>query len=83
MQLLSRGYTVRATVRSRSNSSIVHLHSLGAALPGKLEIHEADLLQRGSYDSIVQGALYVCVSYTASMSSATIMRTLIYSCRPC
>ena len=45
-QLLSKGYTVRGTVRSVSDASKVqHLTKLGDALPGKLELREADLLQ--------------------------------------
>ena len=35
------------------------LRALGSALPGKLEIAEADNLKEGSYDEVVQGAKYV------------------------
>jgi dihydroflavonol-4-reductase len=55
-QLLSRGYTVRGTVRSaakaRDNPKIM-------ALPGaadRLDVVEADLLTEGSYDAAVMGA---------------------------
>ncbi len=45
-QLLEKGYTVRGTVRSLHNESKVqHLQRLGKALPGKLTLHEADLLK--------------------------------------
>ncbi len=45
-QLLEKGYTVRGSVRSLSNADKVqHLIKLGSALPGKLELTEADLLQ--------------------------------------
>ena len=58
-QLLDRGYTVRATVRKASRETPGHLEDLAQALPGKLEVHEADLLEQGSFDSVVQGAKYV------------------------
>ena len=45
-QLLEKGYTVRGTVRSLQNESKVqHLKRLGKALPGRLTLLEADLLQ--------------------------------------
>jgi GDP-D-mannose dehydratase len=45
-QLLERGYNVRGTVRSLANAEKVqHLTRLSKALPGKLELKEADLLQ--------------------------------------
>jgi len=46
-QLLDRGYTVRATVRDRTSSTVAHLPGLAEALPGKLEIVEADLSKEG------------------------------------
>ncbi|KAK9842550.1 hypothetical protein WJX81_005642 [Elliptochloris bilobata] len=59
-QLLAKGYTVRGTVRSLGSVyKVAHLIALGQALPGTLELHEADLLQEGSFDSVVQGARYV------------------------
>ncbi|CAL5221716.1 g3958 [Coccomyxa viridis] len=59
-QLLEKGYTVRGTVRSLHNESKVqHLQRLGKALPGKLTLHEADLLKEGSFDTIVEGATYL------------------------
>jgi len=58
-QLLDRGYTVRATVRSDTPKNTDFLRSLAKALPGTLEIVEADLDKAGSYDKIVQGAKFV------------------------
>jgi nucleoside-diphosphate-sugar epimerase len=59
-QLLEKGYTVRGTVRSTANASKVkHLERLGEALPGRLELHEADLLQEGTFDKVVSGCKYV------------------------
>ena len=59
-QLLEKGYSVRATVRSLSSKEKVeHLQLLGEALPGKLTLHEADLLKPGSFDEVVKGADFV------------------------
>lgn len=58
-QLLDRGYTVKATVRDKQSSSVAHLADLGKALPGKLEIVEADLLKEGTFDKAIEGAMFV------------------------
>lgn len=59
-QLLEKGYRVKATVRSTSNASKVqHLAKLADALPGSLELYEADLLVPGSYDAAVNGVDFV------------------------
>ena len=59
-QLLERGWTVRATVRDACASQRVgHLKRLEAALPGTLQLFEADLLVPGSFDRACQGADYV------------------------
>ena len=64
-QLLEKGYTVRGTVRSKSNTSKVqHLLTLSDALPGTLELFEADLLKAGDFDEVVRGADFVL--HTAS-----------------
>lgn len=56
-QLLVKGYNVKGTVRSlRRQEKIQHLINLGDALPGKLTLHEADLLSDGGFDSVVKGA---------------------------
>ncbi|KAK2381223.1 NAD(P)-binding Rossmann-fold superfamily protein [Trifolium repens] len=53
--LLQRGYTVRATVRDPNNPNKVdHLIKLDGAKE-KLELFKADLLEEGSFDSIIQG----------------------------
>ncbi|CAL8462007.1 g1538 [Coccomyxa elongata] len=55
-QLLEKGYNVKGSVRSLNNKEkIQHLINLGAAFPGKLTLHEADLLSDGSFDDIVKG----------------------------
>ncbi|KAL3152539.1 hypothetical protein ABBQ32_001567 [Trebouxia sp. C0010 RCD-2024] len=59
-QLLEKGYTVRGTVRSKANTSKVqHLLKLSDALPGNLELFEADLLKAGDFDEVVCGADFV------------------------
>ena len=51
---------MRGTVRSTKDSAKTEdLHKLAAALPGTLELHEADLLQEGSFDDVVKGSHYV------------------------
>ena len=61
-QLLSRGYTVRATVRKATPANSGFLETLAAGLPGKIEIVEgADLTVEGSFDKAVSGA-NLCVS---------------------
>ncbi|XP_058752363.1 cinnamoyl-CoA reductase CAD2-like [Vicia villosa] len=53
--LLQRGYTVRATVRDPSNPKKVdHLIKLDGAKE-RLQLFKADLLEDGSFDSIIQG----------------------------
>ena len=47
------------TVRSNTPEKTNFLRALAQALPGKLEIWEADNLKEGSYDEVVQGAKYV------------------------
>ncbi|DBB08436.1 hypothetical protein WJX82_010444 [Trebouxia sp. C0006] len=59
-ELLVKGWNVRGTVRSLSKKEkVAHLEALGKALPGKLTLHEADLLKKGSFDEVVKGADYV------------------------
>ena len=51
---------MRGTVRSTKDAAKTEvLHALAEALPGNLELHEADLLQEGTFDSVVKGAHYV------------------------
>ncbi|XP_047945511.1 phenylacetaldehyde reductase-like [Salvia hispanica] len=62
--LLERGYTVRATVRNpRDSSKVAHLKSLEGANE-RLHLYEADLLDEGSFDSVVDGCQ--TVFHTAS-----------------
>ncbi|KAK9803315.1 hypothetical protein WJX73_000726 [Symbiochloris irregularis] len=59
-QLLEKGYTVRGTVRSTKDERKTEvLHKLAEALPGNLELREADLLKEGSFDDAVAGADFV------------------------
>ncbi|CAK8576942.1 unnamed protein product [Lathyrus sativus] len=53
--LLQRGYTVRATVRDISNPNKVdHLLKLDGAKE-RLQLFKADLLEEGSFDSVIHG----------------------------
>jgi nucleoside-diphosphate-sugar epimerase len=59
-QLLNRGYTVRASVRSMANEAKTGpLRRLGDGSPGRLELFEADLLTPGSFDAAADGCAYV------------------------
>ncbi len=56
-ELLSRGATVRATVRDPNNQAkCQHLLDMAEALPGTLELVKADLLEPGSFDDAIAGA---------------------------
>lgn len=47
-------------MRSTSNTDkIAHLEQLAAALPGTLDLYEADLLKEGSFDEVIKDADYV------------------------
>jgi nucleoside-diphosphate-sugar epimerase len=56
-QLLEKGYDVRGTVRSLANGA--PLLRLADALPGTLQLFEADLLKEGSFDAAIEGARFV------------------------
>ena len=59
-QLLTKGYNVRGTVRSLTDDrKFQHLQKLSVALPGRLELREANLLVDGSFNDIVKGASVV------------------------
>lgn len=54
-ELLTRGLTVRGTVRDPANvEKTGHLRGLGDALPGTLELFAADLLEEGSFDAAMR-----------------------------
>ena len=38
---------------------VAHLEALAQALPGNLKLYEADLLEEGSFDAVVEGADYI------------------------
>lgn len=63
--LLEDGYTVRATVRNPyKTQGLEHLHRLSEQHPGKLTLHQADLLDRGSFAEAMVGC--EVVMHTAS-----------------
>lgn len=58
--LLEKGYTVRMMVRDKSNQDkIKHLLDIERNSPGTLEVLEADLLQKGSFDEAAKGCKYI------------------------
>jgi len=59
-QLLEKGFDVRGTVRSLAKTEkFEHLQLLDAALPGTLQLLEADLLKEGTFDECAKDAKYV------------------------
>ncbi len=63
--LLEDGRTVRGTVRNpHKTSGLEHLHALAEAHPGRLTLHQADLLDTGSYAEAMDGCELVI--HTAS-----------------
>lgn len=55
-QLLERGCTVHGTVRQLEDKhKIEHLQELANRHPGRLELFEADLTKKGSFDSAMEG----------------------------
>jgi nucleoside-diphosphate-sugar epimerase len=59
-QLLENGFHIKGTVRSlKQTDKYQHLNLLDAALPGTLELMEADLLKPGSFDECAKGSKYV------------------------
>ncbi|KRA39194.1 MULTISPECIES: NAD-dependent epimerase/dehydratase family protein [unclassified Nocardioides] len=64
-QLLEDGRTVRATVRNpQKPKGLEHLHALSEAHPGRLTLHQADLLDEGSFTAAMDGVELVI--HTAS-----------------
>lgn len=63
--LLEDGRTVRATVRNPTKTSgLEHLHKLAEEHPGRLTLHQADLLGDGSFAEAMDGCELVI--HTAS-----------------
>lgn len=63
--LLEDGRTVRGTVRNPDKTSgLAHLHALAEQHPGRLTLHQADLLEPGSYAEAMEGCELVI--HTAS-----------------
>jgi len=63
--LLEDGFTVRATVRDKTNEKKVgHLLALSKAHEGKLSLHNADLFDTGAFDDAMAGC--EVVFHTAS-----------------
>jgi nucleoside-diphosphate-sugar epimerase len=58
--LLQEGYSVHATVRSLANPAKTRaLNELVRKYPGRLELHEADLLREGAFDAPMRGCDWV------------------------
>jgi dihydroflavonol-4-reductase len=54
--LLEEGYTLRVSVRSKTNTrKFAHLEAIAASSKGKLEFWEADLLKEGSFNEAAKG----------------------------
>lgn len=54
--LLEEGYTLRVSVRSKTNTrKFAHLEAIAAGTKGKLEFWEADLLKEGSFNEAATG----------------------------
>ena len=71
-ELLSRGYSVRGTVRNANDrEKTAHLTRLAARLPGKLELYSADLTAPGSFDEAVAGCEVVHHTASAVMLKAS------------
>lgn len=63
--LLEDGFTVRATVRDKTNQKKVgHLNQLQEEHPGKLELYDANLFNDGDFDAPMEGC--ELVFHTAS-----------------
>ena len=68
-QLLEKGYSVVGTVRSSASNRSKHLKKLEVALPGSLQLVEADLLVPGAFDTVVQECTFVFhTAYASTMS---------------
>jgi len=58
--LLEEGFTVRGSVRNANDTGkVAHLRRLAEQFPGKLTLHEADLLKPGSFDALAKGCSVV------------------------
>jgi len=58
--LLEEGYSVRATVRSLASEEKTRgLRMLQQRFPGRLELHEANLLHEGAFDAPMKGCEWV------------------------
>jgi len=75
-ELLSRGASVRATVRDPANEAKCrHLLDMGEALPGTLELVKADLLDQGSFAGAVDGAKNVLDAVNKAASVGKVVLT--------
>mgnify|MGYP003311922861 FL=1 len=65
LNLVKRGYQVRACVRDASNVlANAHLNSMNQIGPGVVELFSCDMMQAGAYDEVFKGA--VCVFHAAA-----------------
>ena len=60
LNLVKRGYQVRACVRDASNiANNAHLLSMNQIGPGSVELHSCDMMLPGAYDEVFRGAVGV------------------------
>ena len=60
LNLVKRGYQVRACVRDASNiANNAHLQSMNQIGPGSVELHSCDMMLPGAYDEVFRGAVGV------------------------
>jgi len=68
LQLLQRGYHVRATVRSiKAKDKVEYLLNLDKEFPGHLKLCEADLEQPESFDAAIKGCEFVIHTATPTI----------------
>ena len=69
LNLVKRGYQVRACVRDASNEvKNAHLKSMNQTGPGSVELYSCDMMLAGAYDTV-----FKAVSYT-HLTLPTILR---------
>ncbi|MDC0214765.1 NAD-dependent epimerase/dehydratase family protein [Gammaproteobacteria bacterium] len=60
LNLVKRGYQVRACVRDASNEvNNAHLKSMNQIGPGSVELYSCDMMLAGAYDTVFKGAVAV------------------------
>ena len=60
LNLIRRGYTVRACVRDAANlTNTAHLSAMNGIGPGRVTLHTCDMTQSGAYDAVFKGCVGV------------------------